>query len=352
MLRDLSWRGFKSSLMLILGLMTLLTPTSAQPGRFDIVEFVAPKGWTKEVDENATSFTKVDSSAQTYCAMMLLKSLPAGNDAKKNFQVVWDVIARDYTKTAGSPTMQPTATENGWIVETGAAQATTEQGPAVLMLVAATGGGKTVSLVVVTNSTSFQGEVDAFVGSLKLPKVEVAAQPTKSNSGVDSSLPGLWVRYNTESSGVVNGMTMLSGGYFRREYLLKADGTYRFRAKDWSVYVKDILYVEETGRWLVNGNTLTLTPTQGSGGWWGKAADGRTEGWGARRKSAEYSLEKVSYSFELKYLSGMEETYLYLRSPRPTAREGRQSNQDNAQHEFSYSRRDPSKSLIDTPPGK
>ena len=50
-------------------------------------------------------------------------------------------------------------------------------------------------------------------------------------------------------------------------------------------------------------------------------------------------------------LPGLWVRYLYLTSRGPTAREGRQSNSDNTQHEFSYSRRDPSKSLIDTPPG-
>ena len=350
MFRDLPRRILRNSLMAMLGLVMLTMSVPARADKFDIVEFAAPQGWTKEVEEGSTSFTTGDPSG-AYCAMVLMKSLPAGPDSKRNFQVVWDIIARDYVKTVGAPVMQPSATDNGWTVESGVAEATTDKGSAALMLVTATGGGKLVSLVILTNSNSYQRAVDNFITSLRLPKVEVAAQPSDPNAGAKSSLPGLWVRYTTESSGVVNGTNMLSGGYFRREYLFKPDGTYRFRAKDWSVYVKDILYVQETGKWSVSGDKLTITPSQGSGGWWSKAANGRTEGWGARQKAADYALESTTYSYELKYLSGMGETYLYLRSPRPTAREGRQSNQDNTHHEFSFSQRDPARSLMNVPPG-
>lgn len=325
---------------------------SAQAERFDIVEFAPPQGWAREAEANGVSFTKGD--AQAYCAMTVLKSVLAGNDSKQNFKAVWDVIAQDYVKSVGALEMQSPVSENGWTVESGVSTATTDQGQAALMVVVATGGGKAVSLIILTNTQAYQKEIDAFVSSLKLPQVEVASQPATTNpanTGPSAELPGLWVRYIIETSGTVNGMPTPSGGYFRREYLFRPDGTYRFRAKDWSVIAKDILYVQETGKWSVNGNTLTLSPTQGNGGWWGKSADGRTVGWGARQKASDFKLEKTSYTYDLRYLSGMGETYLYLTSRGPTAREGRQSNSDTAQHEFSYSRRDPSKSLIDTPPG-
>ncbi len=333
-------------------LLALAGAVWGQADRYDIVEFTTPPGWTKAVDDSAASLSRTDSNGQTYGAIVVLKSLPAGADSRKNFQVVWDILSPEYASSVGAPTMQPTASENGWTVESGVAEATTDRGPAAFMLVTATGGGKLVSLVVLTNSNVYQGQIDSFISSLRLPKVDaVATRPAAPDDGKVSSLPGLWVLYTTESSGVVNGTPMLTGGYFRREYLLNQDGTYRYRAKDWSTGVKDILYVQETGRWSVSGNQLTITPAKGAGGWWSKTADGRTVGWGARQKNAEYALEPVTYTFELKYLSGMGETYLILKSPRATAREGRQNSTGSGTHEYNFSRRDASKSLIDPPPG-
>lgn len=341
--------SINTAIMLMLCIPALVVNLSAQE-KFDVVNYTAPKGWQKELKPNALQFSIADKTDDSFALMMLFKALPAGEDARKNFDVSWESIVQDSFDRSLKPEMSPDDIENGWTISSGIATTEYNGYKAAVLLMSSTGGGKVINLLVVMNSNKFQPTIEAFIRSLVLPKIAVQTRNAApvSTSG-NSSLVGLWVNYNTETSGYMNGMPMLSGGYFRREYLFKPDGTYVFRAKDWSTIVKDILYVKETGTYSVNGNQITIKPTQTSGGWWAKAASGRTVGWGKKVRGSTHKSEPVTYTFEIKYLSGMGENYLILRSRYATERDGRQNSGGSGTHEYNYSHRATGESLIDDP---
>lgn len=160
-------------------------------------------------------------------------------------------------------------------------------------------------------------------------------------------LAGIWEFYINETTG-----SMTTGGYFRREYRLNANGTYEFLTKTFSAYNPMIFLGRETGTWVVSGNKITIRPTQGKNEEWSKSATGRNTEWGKLVKTTARKLETVTYTFELKYLSGMEKTYLILTANGPTVRDGREGNEDNRPHQFSYSPGTPGKPLVDLPPGR
>lgn len=316
--------------------------------KFDIVSFKAPAGWQKSVEQNAVQFSKQEGSGVGI--MMLFKAMPTGKDPRQTFDASWNTIVKGLFDKVDAPQMQPAGNENGWTLENGAAVVEKDGSKAVANLISASGGGKVVNLLIIYNSESFQPAIDAFIGSINLPRVQATgAQTTQTTAGTNSANPssiaGLWVFYNTESGGVVNGIHQLTGGYMRREYLLKADGTYQFRAKDWMVYVKDILYISESGTWSVSGNKLTIRPTKGKGEWWSKSASNRTSEWGRFVRASDYKLEPVTYSFELFQPEGMQEMVLMLRSGSSTQRDGNRS--DNT---YRYTSRALDRSLIDDPP--
>ncbi len=72
---------------------------------------------------------------------------------------------------------------------------------------------------------------------------------------------------------------------------------------------------------------------------------GKTSEWGARGKSSDYKPETVTYVFDLRYLSGMNETYLVLKHAGSTVRDGATDDR-----EWNYSPRALDQSLIDNPP--
>ena len=104
----------------------------------------------------------------------------------------------------------------------------------VATLITATGGGQTASVVLMTNTDKYQNEMLAFVKSLSLSANTSANQNSANNSNTkNASITGMWVFYNTESSGISNGIPQLTGGYMRREYVFYQDGTYQF-PKNWN----------------------------------------------------------------------------------------------------------------------
>lgn len=318
---------------------------------YDVVTYKLPAGWQKQPSDRGLQLSRVNTSTNEFAMAIVIKSLPSDASAADNFTHYWNTVVKATVKVGSAPMMEAPMVENGWDVVSGSANFTDGGVNGVVTQLIATGGGKVTGVIIMTNTSSFQSDLLSFLSSIKLPKA--AASQTRNAAPVstsgNSSLVGLWVNYNTETSGYMNGMPMLSGGYFRREYLFKPDGTYVFRAKDWSTIVKDILYVKETGTYSVNGNQITIKPTQTSGGWWAKAASGRTVGWGKKVRGSTHKSEPVTYTFEIKYLSGMGENYLILRSRYATERDGRQNSGGSGTHEYNYSHRATGESLIDDP---
>ena len=140
--------------------------------KFDIVSFKTPAGWQKEVKTSAVQFGTEDASKGSFALMMLFKSLPAGEDSKKNFQASWDSIVKEQFEKVNSPESSTSPVENGWTIETGMSPYEQEGKKGLAMLVSATGGGKVVNLLILTNSDTYQTEIMSFIESIVLPKVQ------------------------------------------------------------------------------------------------------------------------------------------------------------------------------------
>ena len=337
--------------LLTLFLMFYASVALAQKETFDIISYSAPKGWKKDAKDEMLQFVKEDKTKGTYCIIAVYRSVDADADSKANFDASWKVLAKETFSITEAPAMEQPSAENGWELQTGVAAFDNNGSKGVAMLVTASASRKAVNLLVVTNSDTYQTEISQFIQNIGLEK-PVESKPIVSSPNTVTSIVGLWGDYNTESNGMMNGFPMLTGGYFRKEYTFYKDGTYLYRVKDWSVTVKEIRYGYETGTYKVNGNQLTITPAKSVGELWSKAASGRTVGWGSKVKSYVFKQETITYNFEIKYLSGMQRTYLYLRCNKPTERDGRRSNDNNAPHEFSYGQRSTNEEvLLDNPPG-
>lgn len=323
----------------------------AQKQKYDVIAYSLPKGWQQQQNEGGIQLSVADQKNGAYAMVVIVRSTASAASAAENFNDNWQKLVKGTVQVNDAPAVQQPVKENGWDIISGNANYTDGGNKGMATLLSATGGGQTVSIVMMTNTSQYQNELLSFINSLELTK---AAQ--KDNTGIssdnnagNSSVAGLWVHYTVESGGYSNGYSMVTAGYSRREYLFKTDGTYIYRVKNWSVYQKDILFIYETGTWKTNGHQLTLTPKTGRGDWWGKAADGSTKGWGSRKKAADYKLEATTYNFSMHYYSGMNETDLVLESSRPTQRDGILSNAGETKWEYSPRKAD--QSLIDNPPG-
>lgn len=342
---------------LIAATITSATKCQAQKETYDVVSYTVPDGWKKEVKENGVQIYTGNEKTGEYSVALIIRSSPTTASAGENFTAMWEKLVKGTVTVSAEPAMSEPSKEKGWDILSGQANYTDGGNKGLVTLVTATGNGKMATIILMANTDKYQQELQGFLHSVELNETEAAqggdSAPASGEKPVVSTIAGIWESSILETSGMhfANGSPMLTAGYFRKAYTFHTDGTYQFLEKDFSVYAKNIFFAYETGTWVIDGNQLTLAPTQGKNEDWSKSASGRTGEWGSLVKATARKLEKVSYTFEFHYYKGMKETYLLLKYAKPTERDGRQSNSDNHENVWSYKPPStPGKSIIDMPP--
>ncbi|HEY6900410.1 MAG TPA: lipocalin family protein [Puia sp.] len=346
----------KQVIILVLLMTVYVMGAFAQKETFDVVSYVLPKGWKKEVKENGVQIYTGNEKTGEYSMGLIIKSTSAEGPASKNFVALWEKLVKGTVTVSGEPVMAAPSKGKGWEIVSGQANYTDGGNKGVVTLVTATGGGKVAAVVLMANTDKYQSELQGFLGSLEMSEVAAAGSGGGLSSGaagpVDiSSVVGIWESNMLETSGMrfANGSPMLTAGYFRKAYTFRPDGTYQFLEKDFSVYSKNIFFAYETGTWAIDGNQLTVTPGSGKNESWSKSASGGTKEWGSLLETTVRKLEKVSYTFEFRYFSGMKETDLLLKYEKSTERDGSQGSNGAWYYKPASA---PGQSIIDAPPGK
>jgi hypothetical protein len=375
-------------------LLTLPLAVFAQTQTYDLLTYTLPAGWQKAEVANAVQLSIEDKKTGGYAFITIRHSEAASVSSSENFRNVWEQVLKNTVTVTGEPKMETPAKSGDWEILSGSAPFSKNGTNGVAIQMTATGKGWLVGLFIFTNTQQFQNVLTEFVNSLQLAAAPAApAQNTASSAAAPPGSPataqsivGLWQKYVLEHRAVsaaerenalydnrfqegnlgsalgsqrsaaerqLNTASM-TAGYFRRDYTFKADGTYRFLEKDFSVLsARTIFFAYETGTWSISGNTLTITPKKGENQEWNKHPSGSTDGYGSLVKTMPRKLESVTYNTEMHYWAGQGTTSLFLRYDKPTEREGVP---DTGQwHAWNYSPPDPyfNYSLIerDLPPG-
>ena len=306
--------------------LQLLAVTAFAQEKFDIVTYTSPPGWTVQKGADAVQFLKEDKAAGTFCLVTLYKSVDAGADPRANFDDAWTALVVGSLKTDAKPQVGPPATKNGWAIEMGLAPINTPDLKGAALLTTATGGGKMINVLVLTNSEAFQNEIDALVGSIKLPPITAQpAKPAASSAVVQSpggevKLVGRWQRSGSSSPSYADPAGWGTSGYTKSRYEFLAGGEYIYTERAFSYAYGNIIIVRENGRYTVSGNTLTISPTKSTVSAYKKAGGGDTLG--ALVSAKDRPLETVAYKFTFHYFSGIQEWNLVLQADNPTMRDG------------------------------
>lgn len=326
---------------------------SAQKQSFDIASYAIPAGWAEQKTEGHVSYSRIDSG--NWVQITIYKSTASAGSADTDFDKDWmELVA--VNKNISNPEKTAPQAINGWTVMSGSGTWQYNGASVISLLTVYSNGQVCISVLCNTTSGSYLKNYQTFLASFILNAEDVqttagiknnSKNPASSATANNNSIAGLWIFNQAESSGFVNGYRMYTGGYIRKEYQLNKDGTYTFRIKTWLAGNETIYFVYESGRWTVNGNQLSLTPDKGKAGWWNKdKITNNVNKWGAFIKAAEYKLQTVTYSFEIKEDTNYSNSII-LNTGKPTERDGGQFN--NPPYRFVYVHKD--KSLIDNPPG-
>lgn len=134
-------------------------------------------------------------------------------------------------------------------------------------------------------------------------RLTVASQPSSAPASVNKQIVGTWT---FAASAQYNGV-------MRLRYIFHADGTYRFKSE--RMYQTQKWWtVEESGAFLVNGDSLTITPRTS------KATLRNLNG--VVQETRPNQLETVTYKWTTHFFEGIGETNLVLQPPSPTNRDG------------------------------
>jgi hypothetical protein len=181
----------------------LLSPADvlAQKQAYDLVTYMPPGGWKKEVKESSTLYTAVDQKTRSWCQIGIIKSTTSKGSIEQDFASEWqDLIVKSY-KVTEAPQMPQTGgvrAAEGWKIRAGSGTFTFENGTAKARLTTMSGFGRCVSIVATTNSDSYAKDIEALLDSVELKKPETASQaepatqPSAGKNGPTASIIGTW----------------------------------------------------------------------------------------------------------------------------------------------------------------
>ena len=283
---------------------------------FDISSFQPPKGWAKQAGAEAVRFLVEDKAGGGFCIIALFKSVPGPGSPKENFDAAWATIVKEAVPVS-APQMVPADNKGEWLVAGGFASFEKDGVKGVAVLYTATGFGRMVNALVLTNTQAYEAEATAFLESISFKKpaeVPVAAPPA------ENPIVGTWGQnlgaHMTYGDPVAAGMA----GYSKDQYTFNANGTYTFVSKTFRMAYDKIILVIENGTYQISGDTLAIKPQKSVIQAWSKLGGG--DKWGRQLSSQPRTLEPVTYKFTKHYFSGIDEWNLVLQADQPTERDG------------------------------
>ncbi len=286
-----------------------------QQETFDLITFTPPVGWKKEAKENVISYSKVNNNKKTWCQIGVYKSTVSKGNIQQDFDSEWqELIVKSY-KPATKPELIPGTSDNGWDTQGGSAPFE-YNGKSIAMLVTMSGFGRCTSIVILTNTQDYQLQIQDFLGSVDLKKMETvlvdkSQQPTDSNNQ-STSIIGSWGKSN--SVGQLYNKTG-TYSYNKQQYTFSSNGTYFFNAKNYSEQYDETLLIKESGTYLINENKLTINPQKSVIEAWSKKNGG--DNWNQLKTSQPRKLEKTTYQIAIV------DRNLVLQTDKETERDGR-----------------------------
>lgn len=313
----------KFNLALLLVCMHLfVAAVFSQSAKFDIVTYTAPAGWATERDANSVRFSTETNAG--YCTISLVRSIDATGDAGKDFDLLWELMAKDGLN-ASAPQGRRSGERDGWLVEAGGGAFEKEGLSGAVILTTFSGNGKAVAVLVITNTDAFESNIAAFIDSIKLPpvaaqKTTTAPTPAAAPLGDAAKLVGRWQRSSSSSPAYADPASWGTAGYTRSRYEFNSDGTYIYTERTFRMTHPRIFIVRENGRYTVAGNTLTVTPAKSTISAYNKA--GGSDALGTLATTQNRKLENITYKFTFHYFSGIDEWNLVLQADATTQRDG------------------------------
>jgi hypothetical protein len=160
--------------------------------------------------------------------------------------------------------MIPADNKGEWLLAGGFAPFEKDGTKGVAVLYTATGYGKMVNALIVTNTQAYEAAATAFLESISFKKLaeETRPQTPVAPNGSPSLTNNFW-KQGAIRGGML-GHSGLATGTFSKIYQFFSDGTYKFSREDMQLAAPKYYLESEEGTYKVSGNTITITPRKSS----------------------------------------------------------------------------------------
>lgn len=163
----------KEFFLLVLSAITI--QATAQRETYDLISYHHPKGWTKEANNNITSYFTTDSKTNTWCRIIIVKSTVSKGSIDTDFDSEWkELAAKNYQITEG-PKVSETQEADGWKIKAGSGKFSFDGKNATVMVRTISGYDRCVSIVAITNSDAYSTDIMKFLEGIELNKPETAS---------------------------------------------------------------------------------------------------------------------------------------------------------------------------------
>jgi hypothetical protein len=251
----------------------------------------------------------------------LFKSLPGIGSSKENFDAAWQTVVRTVVNPTAAPQMFPSDSKEDWQVVGGFAPFEKDGEKGVALLYTASGYGKMVNALVLTNTQAYEAAITAFLESVSFKKPEGGSTaPAPANASGETAIVGTWGQNLGAHMSYGDPVAAGIAGYSKDQYTFNADGTYTFVSKTFRMSYDKIILVIENGTYQINGDTIAIKPRKSVIQAWSKLNG--VDKWGRLLSTQPRKLEAVTYKFTRHYFSGIDEWNLVLQAEQPTERDG------------------------------
>lgn len=251
--------------------------------------------------------------------------MPTLGTIDRDFDHNWRTVVLKSLAIKDKPEVSTERRADGWYAKSGTASFDFN-GMANAAILVTLGDLKIQTCVVIlTNTTDFETELEAFLASIMVQSkstkpVTPAPISTSGNGNGDQRLIGRWQRAGSASMDIGNPGYWGSSGYDVSRYEFFSDGTYSFKSRSFRNLYNNIIIVKENGTYNANATQLTIQPTQSVIQSYAK--QNGVDELGEMLRTQNRQLEKITYTYTFHYFSGLQEWNLVLQASQPTQRDG------------------------------
>jgi hypothetical protein len=298
--------AMKTFVLILLLLAGSLYTQSQTIDSLDNLVLKIPAGWEVEKYQGYTLVTKRNKSTNSFCQLAIYGQQPASGDHYASFKSEWDGLLLGFFETSDTPVPQMRKTKQGNALFYGAQVTNKTNGLRYYTELHVYDCGNYVQSVLVTyGAKKHVGLYD----SLWKPIIAVVkrnsanVQPVAGNTSSSNPFNGKWSSSGSSLRDFSPGSILTDAGYYKNMYDFRPDGTYTLRGES-RTNTGNYILIDENGSYKINGTQLIITPAKG------KIQTFDRDGKLLRSQVGE--LAKRSYTWQLHYFEGLDETQLVL----------------------------------------